>query len=66
MPKIKTRKAALKRFKRTGTGKFKRDHTNRRHILESKSKKNKRQGRRACLVSPADRHRIVGMLPYSA
>jgi large subunit ribosomal protein L35 len=65
MPKIKTRKAAAKRFKVTGTGKYKRDHTNRRHILESKSKKNKRQGRASCVVSPTDVKRIQGMLPYS-
>ncbi|MFA4858879.1 MAG: 50S ribosomal protein L35 [Candidatus Margulisiibacteriota bacterium] len=65
MPKIKTRKAAAKRFKVTGTGKYKRDHINRRHILESKTKKNKRQGRRACLVSKTDVKRIQGMLPYS-
>ncbi|MBU0687796.1 MAG: 50S ribosomal protein L35 [Candidatus Margulisbacteria bacterium] len=63
MPKLKTRKAAAKRFKKTGTGKIKRGNTNRRHILESKSKKNKRQGRRDVVISPSDVKRVKKMLP---
>lgn len=63
MPKLKTKKAAAKRFKKTGSGKIKRGNVNRRHILESKSKKNKRQGRRDVVISPTDVRRVKKMLP---
>ena len=43
MPKQKTKRAAMKRFKRTGTGKLKRWHANHSHILTKKSPKRKRQ-----------------------
>lgn len=43
MLKIKTLKAASKRFKITASGKFKYKHAYKRHILTKKSKKNKRQ-----------------------
>ena len=42
MPKMKTRKAAAKRFKQTGTGKFMHNRANARHILTKKSSKRKR------------------------
>ena len=42
MPKIKTNRAAAKRFKATGTGKLKRNKAYRRHILTKKTTKNKR------------------------
>ena len=41
MPKIKTNRAAAKRFKATGTGKLKRNKAYRRHILTKKTTKNK-------------------------
>ncbi|MDB4957619.1 MAG: ribosomal protein, partial [Myxococcales bacterium] len=47
MPKVKTHSGAKKRFKRTGTGKFKFAHTFKRHLLTGRSKKMKRQARQA-------------------
>ena len=41
MPKIKTNRAAAKRFKATGTGKLKRNKAYRRHILTKKTTKNR-------------------------
>ena len=51
MPKLKTRRAAAKRFNTTGTGKIKRMKPYKSHILESKSPKRKRNLRKATLVS---------------
>ena len=42
MPKIKTNRAAAKRFKKTGTGKLKRNKAYKSHILTKKSTKRKR------------------------
>jgi large subunit ribosomal protein L35 len=64
MPKMKTHRGAAKRFKKTGTGKFKRNCANRRHILEKKAPKRKRHLRQGALVSPAEAGRIARMLPY--
>ena len=43
MPKLKTKKAAAKRFKITGTGKLKRNKSNTQHILGKKSRKRKKK-----------------------
>ena len=43
MPKLKTHRGAAKRFKKTGTGKFKRGQSKMRHILTSKETKTKRK-----------------------
>ena len=50
MPKLKTRRAAEKRFKTTGTGKIKRMKPYKSHILESKSPKRKRNLRKATMT----------------
>lgn len=50
MPKMKTKKAVAARFKVTGTGKLKRSHPGKRHILTKKSPKRKRQLSRPALV----------------
>ena len=42
MPKLKTKKAAAKRFKITGTGKLKRNKSNTQHILGKKSRREKK------------------------
>ena len=47
MPKIKTSRAAAKRFKVTGTGKLKRMKAYKSHILTKKSQKRKRKPKRA-------------------
>jgi large subunit ribosomal protein L35 len=62
MPKIKTRRAAAKRFKVTGNGKLKRNHAYGKHILTKKSSKRKRNLRKSALVSKADVSRMKKML----
>ena len=65
MPKMKTRQAAAKRFQVTGTGEFKRSKAYKRHILEKKSQKRKRNMRKAALITAADHKRVSRMLPYA-
>jgi large subunit ribosomal protein L35 len=62
MPKMKTNKGAAKRFKKTGTGRLKRNKQGRRHILTKKTPKRKRQLRRDALVCKADEKRIKRLL----
>ena len=62
MPKMKTNRAAAKRFKVTGTGKLKRKHAYHNHILTKKSKKRKERLADMTLVHPADESRITAML----
>ncbi len=62
MPKIKTNKAAAKRFKKTGSGKIKRASGFRRHILTSKTTKRKRQLRGVTYVAKADEAKINRLL----
>ncbi len=64
MPKLKSHKGAAKRFRSTGTGKFKRGHSHARHILTSKTSKRKRYLDIDVLVSDADEKRVKDMLPY--
>ncbi len=64
MPKLKTHSGAAKRFKKTGTGKIKRGHSMKRHILTSKDTKRKRQLDTDTLVDPADARKIRRMIPY--
>ena len=54
MPKIKTNSSAKKRFKVTGSGKIKRKHAFKSHILTKKSKKRKLALRHATLVHKSD------------
>lgn len=63
MPKMKTKRAAAKRFKRTGSGKVKRRHNYKDHILTKKSPKRKRKLRKAGLISDADMGRIDRAMP---
>ena len=64
MPKIKTRRGAAKRLRKSGAGKIMRAKTNRRHILTKKSSKRKRQLRGKTTVHPADARRIQKTIPY--
>ncbi|HUP25028.1 MAG TPA: 50S ribosomal protein L35 [Thermoanaerobaculia bacterium] len=50
MPKLKSHRGAVKRFKLTATGKVKRSHAMKNHILTKKSQKRKRQLRKSTLV----------------
>ena len=63
MPKLKTHRGAAKRFKKTGTGKFKRGNAFKQHILTSKTRSRKRGLTGTTLVSPADSARLRRMLP---
>jgi large subunit ribosomal protein L35 len=65
MPKMKTRRAAAKRFKVTASGEFKRAKAFRNHILEHKSPSRKRNLRKAGLVHKTDHDRVAKMLPYA-
>jgi large subunit ribosomal protein L35 len=62
MPKMKTNSSAKKRFKLTGTGKVKRKHAFKSHILTKMEKKRKRNLTHAGLVSPADEKRVKRLL----
>lgn len=62
MPKIKTRKAAAKRFEVKKSGKILRRHSRLRHILEWKSPRQHRRLKRKAVVSPADTGRVKEML----
>ena len=63
MPKMKTRRGAAKRFRKTGTGKLRRMRANKSHILTKKNQKRKRRLRTATLAAKADARRIRKMLP---
>jgi large subunit ribosomal protein L35 len=62
MPKVKSRSAAKKRFKVTGTGKVKRSKAFANHILTKKSQKRKRNFRKAGLVHPTQLKKIKAMI----
>jgi len=64
VPKIKTNRAAAKRFKVTGSGKIKRNKGFKRHILSNKSKKRKRNLRRATMVAAVEQKNIRKLVPY--
>jgi large subunit ribosomal protein L35 len=64
MPKIKTNRGTAKRFKITAKGKVKRRRGYLRHILSSKTRKQKRRLRRPGIVDPANERAIKRLLPY--
>ena len=64
MPKMKTSRAAAKRFKLTGTGKLKRNKAYKRHILTKKSTKNKRNLRHAVMTDETNVKNMKKILPY--
>ena len=64
MPKIKTSRAAAKRFKKTGTGQLKRMKAYKSHILTKKSTKRKRNLRKATLVDHTNLKEMKKILPY--
>jgi large subunit ribosomal protein L35 len=64
MPKMKTKRAAAKRLKRSASGKLQRRAGWKRHKLESKSPKRKRRLRRPKPVSAADQPRLTRLVPY--
>lgn len=62
MPKVKTNSGAKKRFQLTGTGKIKRKHAFKSHILTKKTIKQKRNLTHATLVDKADENNVKLML----
>jgi len=62
MPKMKTKSGAKKRFALTGTGKIKRKHAYKSHILTKKSTKRKRNLTKTGLVAPSDMNSVREML----
>jgi large subunit ribosomal protein L35 len=64
MPKMKTNKAASKRFKVTGTGRIRRSKGNAQHGMIGKSRKRRRRLRDNDMVDKALEGRIKIMLPY--
>lgn len=63
MPKMKTRKAAAKRYSVTAGGKIRYKRQGLRHILTKKSTKRKRKLRKSGILSPAETKRIKKLLP---
>jgi large subunit ribosomal protein L35 len=64
MSKLKTRKAASKRYKVTGNNNFLRRHAYKGHLLMKKSNRQKRKLSQVLLVNPSDVKAIKLMLPY--
>ena len=64
MPKMKTKRAAAKRFKVTGTGKLVRNKANKSHILTKKTTKRKRNLRKQTLVDATNVKTMKKIMPY--
>lgn len=64
MPKVKTKKAAAKRFKLTGTGQLKRMKAYKSHILTKKSQKRKRNLRKSAITDATNVKNMKKILPY--
>ena len=64
MPKMKTKRAAAKRFTSTGTGKLKRFTANKSHILTKKTTKRKRNLRKAAMMDATNQKVMKKCLPY--
>ncbi|HPD94859.1 MAG: 50S ribosomal protein L35 [Bacteroidales bacterium] len=62
MPKTKTHTGAKKRFSLTGTGKVKRKHAYKSHILTKKETKQKRNLTHVAIVEKVDEKKVLSML----
>jgi len=65
MPKMKTKKAAAKRYKLTGSGKVRYKKQGLRHILTKKNAKRKRRLRLPAILSPVETKRVKQLMPYA-
>lgn len=65
MPKLKTHRGAEKRFKVTGTGKFRRSKAYKSHLLTHKSRKRKRRLKQKTVVTGAAAKVLRKILPYA-
>ena len=64
MPKLKTNRAAKKRFFLTGQGNIYRYHTRHRHKLVNRTQKKKRELRSIALLTKTNQDQIKKLLPY--
>lgn len=64
MPKLKTRKAAAKRFRATGSGKIVRRKAFKNHLLQHKTSDKKRRFSQMAIVDERDEKNVRLMLPY--
>ena len=64
MPKLKTKRAAAKRFMKTGTGELKRNKAYKSHILTKKTTKRKRNLRKATMTDSTNSKVMKKILPY--
>jgi large subunit ribosomal protein L35 len=64
MPKLKTRKAAAKRFQKSGSGKLMRRKAFKNHLLQHKSTKRKSNLSKMAVVDERDADNVQLMLPY--
>ena len=65
MPKIKTKKAASKRFRVAASGRIKRASANKEHILTKKPRSRKNRLKKGAAVHPSDRAAVKACLPNS-
>lgn len=61
---MKTHRGAAKRYKKTASGKFKRAHAFKRHILNKKSSKRKRKLRKGAYIKSTEIKSVRKLLPY--
>ena len=64
MPKMKSHSGAKKRFRFTGTGKIKRKHSHKNHILTKQGADRIRKLRGTTIMSDADQKKVERLLPY--
>lgn len=64
MPKMKTNRAAAKRFRKTGRGKIAHFASGHRHLLEKKSTRRKRAQLKKGIVSSRETQKVKRLLPY--
>jgi large subunit ribosomal protein L35 len=64
MPKMKSNRGASKRFKTTGTGKLRRAHSSKSHLLTGKATRRMRKLRHGTLVDKTDLKRMRVLFPY--
>jgi large subunit ribosomal protein L35 len=66
MPKMKSRRGAVKRLRRTGSGKVKRNKAYASHLMTSKTRKQKRRLRKSAIIAKADERRILKQMGKGA
>ncbi len=65
MPKMKTNRAARKRFRLTATGRVRRGKANKSHMMRGKSSSHLRRLRKNDIVAKPDEQRIKRLIPYA-